>query len=51
MTREEAGTVLELMLATDHTLFSETEKDAIKTAVGLMKEENDERKTSAESGE
>ena len=51
LTREKAGIVLELMLATDHTLFSETEKDAIKTAVELMKEENDERKTSAESGE
>ena len=39
MTREEAGTVLELMLATDHTLFSETEKDAIKTAVEMLKDQ------------
>jgi hypothetical protein len=39
MTRDEAGTVLELMLATDHTLFSETEKDAIKTAVEMLKEQ------------
>ena len=39
MTRDEAGTVLELMLATDQTLFSETEKDAIRTAVEMLNEQ------------
>jgi hypothetical protein len=39
MTRDEAGTVLELLLTTDHTLFSETEKEAIRTAVALLKEQ------------
>ena len=39
MTRDEAGTVLELLLTTDHTLFSETEKEAIRTAVEMLKEQ------------
>ena len=39
MTKEQAATVLELLLTTDHTLFSETEKEAIRTAVEMLKEQ------------
>ena len=38
MTIEDARTVLELMLTTDHTTLCETEKDAIKTVLFSGKE-------------
>ena len=39
MTREQAKTVLDLMLTTAHTTLCETEKDAIRTASELLKEQ------------
>ena len=39
MTREQAKTVLDLMLKTAHTTLCETEKDSIRTAVELLKEQ------------
>ena len=39
MTREQVKTVLDLMLTTAHTSLCETEKDAIRTAAELLKEQ------------
>jgi hypothetical protein len=39
MTREQAKTVLDLMLTTSHTTLCETEKDAIRTAAELLKDQ------------
>lgn len=50
MTREEAGTVLELMLVTARTSFSEMEAEAVRMAVEALKEQ-ERRVAKAKKGE
>ena len=40
MTIEDARTVLELMLTTAHTALCETERDAIKTVLAVLKQKS-----------